>query len=208
VAPRYPRLDGVIVHRARRPFVDEILMMSGLPVTNPARTLIDISPELPEPLLARVIDEGCLARIWTVAQLSGAAWRAGGKGRSRNGALMGLLELRSDRPAADSPLEVRTVEALRPLAPFEVHYELSLDGQLIILDVAWPALRVGLEADGFNPHSGSRLKFDQDRRKANLLLAHGWAVAHVTSAMTDREILLAAARLIPRWAAVGGGRRG
>jgi hypothetical protein len=204
VAPRHPRLDGAIVHRARRPFVDEIVMISGLPVTNPARTLIDISPKLPEPLLARVIDEGCLVRIWTVVQLSRAAQRARGKGRTRDRALIGLLEQRSDRPVADSPLEVRTVEALRPLAPFEVHYELTLEGQLIILDVAWPAFRIGLEADGFGPHGGSRLKFDQDRRKANILLAHGWAVAHVTSAMTDKEIFLAAARLIPRWAGVGG----
>jgi Transcriptional regulator, AbiEi antitoxin len=204
VAPRHPRLPGAIVHRVRQPLGGAVTLVNNMPVTTPGRTLLDISPRLSEPLLGRVVDEGRLSRLWTITELRDLVDR-GGRGRRRNTGLVRLLEQRSDERVADSPLEGRLLAALRPLAPFQVHHQISLEGHLMELDVAWPELMVGVEADGFEVHVVSRVKFDQDRRKANLLLAHGWAVAHITSTMSDKEMFLAAARLMPRWATLGRG---
>ena len=69
---------------------------------------------------------------------------------------------------------------------------------VIILDIAWPESGVAVESDGWRVRSRSRGKFDQDRRKANLLAAAGWIVIHATSAMGDEEIREAVQRVL--WA--------
>ena len=97
----------------------------------------------------------------------------------------------------DSALERWLVRILEPFAPFETQYQLVLDGSVILLDVAWPLCRVGVEADGWTVRSRSRGKFDRDREKGNLLVAHGWAVAHITSRMSALQVQQTIARLLP-----------
>ena len=82
-------------------------------------------------------------------------------------------------------------------APFETQYELVLEGKLIRLDIAWPWWRVAAEVDGWGVRSRSRTKFDEDRYRMNLLLAYGWRVAHLTSAMSQARILGDVGRLLP-----------
>jgi very-short-patch-repair endonuclease len=45
-----------------------------------------------------------------------------------------------------------------------------------------------VECDGRQVHDASRLRFDEDRRRHNLLVAAGWQVVHLTSAMSDDEM--------------------
>jgi hypothetical protein len=90
------------------------------------------------------------------------------------------------------------ITALAPLRPFEVHFHVTLGGELISLDVAWPWWKAGIEADGWAVRRRSRRKFDRGSHRANVLLLHGWRVLHVTSAMSDEHILGQAARLLPR----------
>jgi hypothetical protein len=114
-----------------------------------------------------------------------------------------LLRDRTGTPPADSALEQRVIRLLAPYGPFETQYQIVVDGIIVILDIAWPIWRVGVEADGWSVRSRSRGKFDRDRRKANLLAANSWSIAHVTSTMSDSEIISAVSRLLPPWAATG-----
>lgn len=101
-----------------------------------------------------------------------------------------LLDQRAEDPPAEGGLEGRVAAALACLGPFEfeVQYQLILDGSLLILDVAWPSLRVAVECDGWTLRSRSRGKFDADRRRDSLLALHGWTVIHLTTTMSDDEM--------------------
>lgn len=191
--PRRPRLAGVVVHRTKL-LAEDVQLYRAVPVTTPARTIIDMAGRLNEDVLARVIDEGCIARRWTPASILSALERLGW----HTGApvLRDLLQSRIGEPAADSILETRVIRALSCLGPFETHFHLVLAGELLILDMAWPAFRVAAECDGWSVRSRSRAKFDRDRRRDNLLAAHGWSVAHLTSAMSDDEMRTAVCRLL------------
>ena len=123
--------------------------------------------------------------------------RAGGRGRIGQALLGPLVDARGGDPRVESRLEQRAVRALAPLAPFVTQHQLLLGGQVVVLDIAWPEVRVGVEVDGFAAHGRSRARFDADRRRDNLLTAHGWRIAHVTSAMDDATILEAVRRILP-----------
>ena len=192
--PRNSRMDGVCVHRVRDLGPRDVLEVRGVSVTTPARTLVDLAARLPGPLIATMFDEALIARALDAGEVGAVLDRL--PNRRGIAHLRSLVESRLERPVADSRLEARVVAVLEPLAPFQVQHQVILDGRVLVLDVAWPEARVALESDGWAVHTRSRSKFDGDRRRDNLLAAHGWLTGHVTSAMSDHEILATAARLL------------
>jgi hypothetical protein len=202
--PRHPRVQGAVFHRVPHLDPRDIEPRDCVQVTTAARTVCDIAGGLDPALLARVIDEGSIARLWTMDQLAETAARAGDRGRRGSRMLRQLLDVRRGELAADSMLELRIIRMLAPFAPFVTHYQLVLDGEVVILDIAWPALRVGAEVDGWSVRSRSFGKFHHGRHRDNLLLAHGWRVAHLTAAMDERMVLNDVGRLLPpdMWARV------
>jgi very-short-patch-repair endonuclease len=52
-------------------------------------------------------------------------------------------------------------------------------GQTFRLDFAYVAHKVAIECDGFSTH-GSRLAFEDDRRRQNFLVLEGWRVLRFT----------------------------
>jgi hypothetical protein len=195
-AARRPRLSGATVHRVVQLDPCDIQQRSGVGVTTPHRTVVDLAMRLQPDLLCRVIDEGTIARRWTVAELLACTERSSARGRSGVQSLRQLLMARADEPRAESMLEIRMIRILAPFAPFETQYELILEGRLLRLDIAWPRWRVAAEVDGWGVRSRSRTKFDEDRYRMNLLLAHHWRVVHLTSAMSPPRILRDVGRLL------------
>jgi hypothetical protein len=65
----YRRLPGIVVHRTRRLPADQVARAGGIPVTTPARTLVDLAGVLPEGRVARQIEEWLADRKVTVAGL-------------------------------------------------------------------------------------------------------------------------------------------
>jgi very-short-patch-repair endonuclease len=183
---RHLAIPGVITHRSDRMPVTEVTAVRGVQVTTAARTLLDLSPRCSEGLLCRVVDDGCVDSLWTLDELR----RAVERGRSRPGIqkLRRVIASRHDERTAENPLERRAVRALGAFAPFETQFQVVLEGHIFLLDIAWPSLLVAAECDGWTVRSRSRGKFDGDRRRNNLLVAHGWKVAHLTSAMSDDEM--------------------
>jgi very-short-patch-repair endonuclease len=166
-------------------------------VTTPARTVVDLAARLEPAHLARIIDEGSIERAWTIKELAECALRLARQGRAGGRAMRAVLADRLDEPSAESALELRMIRVLAPYAPFETQYQVLLDGELFILDIAWPWWRVAVEADGWWVRARSRSKLDRDSHKTNLLVAHGWRVLHLTSAMDDAAVLQDVGRLLP-----------
>ncbi len=194
---RHPRLSDATVHRMAQLDACDIQQRSGVGVTTPHRTIVDLAKRLHPDLLSRVIDEGTIARRWTVADLLACTDRLSAPGRRGVQTLRQLLLARTNEPRVESMLELRIIRILAPYAPFETQYELVLEGKLIRLDIAWPCWRVAAEVDGWGVRSRSRTKFDEDRYRMNLLLAYDWRVAHLTSAMSPARILGDVGRLLP-----------
>ena len=207
-SPHHPRLPGARVHRVAALSACDVEQRSGVGVTTPSRTVVDLAGRLGAPLLERIVDEGSIARLWTFDELAACAARLGGQGRAGSRVLRSLLAERVDEPGADSGLEMRMIRVLAPFAPFETQYQLVLEGEVFILDIAWPCWKVGAEVDGWRDRSRSRSKLDQDSHKINVLTAYHWQVAHLTSTMSDAAVLRDVGRLLPVGAAsLRSGRR-
>jgi very-short-patch-repair endonuclease len=192
-----PRLPGARIHRVAYLPADDIVARRGVGVTTPCRTLVDLAPRMDRGLMARVIDEGSIARLWTMDDLVACANRLAGQGRPGSRALRAVLSSRVNDSAAESLLELRIIRVLKPFEPFETQFQVLLDGEVFILDVAWPWWRVALEVDGWWSRRQSRQKLDDDDHKTNVLLAHGWRILRVTSTMSDATVLRDVGRLLP-----------
>jgi hypothetical protein len=149
------------------------------------------------PMLARILDEGSIAGIWKPTDVEAAARRAGSRGRRGMAMLQDALDLRMGEPAVESVLELRMIRALAPFTPFETQYHLVLDGELLILDIAWPRWRVAAEVAGWWTRGQSRTKFDRTLHRNNLLVAHGWRIVHLTATMDDATVRRDVGRLLP-----------
>jgi hypothetical protein len=57
------------------------------------------------------------------------------------------------------------------------------------MDIAWPSLRIDCEVDGMLVRTASSSKFEQERRRQNILGRHGWTIIHLTASMDDAAIV-------------------
>ncbi|MDQ6725954.1 MAG: type IV toxin-antitoxin system AbiEi family antitoxin domain-containing protein [Actinomycetota bacterium] len=188
---RRVRLDGVRGHRSGALFTADLTRLRGIPVTSPARTLVDLSDSLSADRLGNVLDHALRVRLVTLDVLRTCIGRLGG-GPGRKPAVVHsvLAERLPGYDPGDSDLETRVLRALVAAGlpvPVQQH-RVRLDGRAYRLDLAYPALKLAIELDGWEFH-GRRSAFDDDRARANLLVVHGWTLLRFTSRSTDAEIV-------------------
>jgi len=155
----------------------------GIPVTTPARTLLDIACVAPMDVVEEALDDALRRRLVTIARLRWRLAEAGGPGRPGTATIRALLEARlSSEAVPDSVFERRFFRALKdaglplPVAQFPV----QINGRTIaVADFAYPDHRLIIETDGYRYHS-SRLSWERDRTRNNGLAVLGWRVVHVT----------------------------
>ena len=186
--PRSPRISGAVVHRTRRLDGVDVARRRLTPVsapvavTSPERTVIDLAGTLAPELVERVFEMLLARRITTLDRVRTAVARLGGPGREGTPVARALVD---DRPLGgvipDSELESRLGALLRragiPMPVFQ--HEVTAGARRVRLDAAYPALRIGIEVDGFRYHHG-RAAFDADRRRQNELEADGWTILRFT----------------------------
>jgi Transcriptional regulator, AbiEi antitoxin len=195
VPRRYrPRLAGVTIHRCVELSRHDVEVKCGVLVTSPARTLMDLASRYNLRVLGRMLDEALIARRLSVTGLKACLDRKPPNAPGR-ASLDELISARAEGPLADSMLEARAFEALRPLSPFKVHFPLGIGQAVYVIDAAWPSRRLGAEIVGRAHRVASRSAFDRERRKLNDLAAAGWRVAHLTSAMSADEMVEAVRKL-------------
>ena len=187
-----PVLDGVIVHRSRTLNAADRVIHEGVPVTSPARTLLDVAATLPDRDVELLLDEGLFARrIVTRAQIHDVIARAGRHpGRARLARVAGA-HMRSS--GTDSPPEESLLALIRAAGLPEPQLRTYiLDYRL---DFFWPELRLAVEVDAYGTH-GSPARFEADRlRDARLLTEQGIVVIRLTKAMIEQRPLEAVALL-------------
>jgi len=171
------RIDGVRVIRSRSLDRRDVWWRRGIPVTSPARTLLDLAAVMPERALRRAARQAQALRLVTIPEILEIADRCKGhRGAAK------LRAVVTDGPAPTrSPLEDRLLDLLdgagvpRP----EINVPLRLGGRTIIPDLLWREQRLAVEADSVTWHD-PKLTRDNDADKQAILEAHGFRVVRVT----------------------------
>jgi hypothetical protein len=165
---------------------------SGARLTAPVRTVIDIAAITGDELLAKILDDGTVRRLWTADLVAARLEQLGGAGRVGTARLRRLLDYRRGEEHQDAQLEQRVLRILKQAKPKipvpVVHYRTVLGDRVLDMDLAWPEHRIDGEVDGYLAHS-QWSDFVRDRRRANVLRAHGWHLVQWIASMDDEEIV-------------------
>lgn len=175
------RPSSVRIHRARTVRPREIAVVEGLPMTTPARTILDSA------LGASVRQAQRLIREAEYRELLGAGAIADVVRRNPFHPASSVLREADPRTAESglrqTPIEDRmgTVLERIPLAePLPQHPVIGASGQTYRADFAWPDLRLIVETDGRTAHDRST-SFQSDRQRDADLAAAGWLTLRFTS---------------------------
>lgn len=184
------RRDGLVTYRAADIDGRDVRLRDRLPVTAPARTVVDLAATAPLDILDRALTEARVHGLVTNAELTAALDRCPGRtGTARLRALM-----RSERgPALTRSEAERRVRILVDRAQLpRPRFNVMLHGYLV--DAVWDDFRLVLEADGYGVH-GHRRSFEIDRRRDQVLAADGYIVIRVTWRQLAQEPMAVMARL-------------
>jgi hypothetical protein len=159
-APTLHRRRGIKAHR--RPLTRrEIRRHQGIPVTTPARTLLDIARDLPEKQLIRAINDALVAECLKDRHLHG----------TRLECYVGEL--------SRSPLEDDVKPWIKRFDLPEPLYNAKIGGYEA--DVYYPEAKLIVELDGWRFHR-TKKAFEDDRERDAYMLARGIATIRITRA--------------------------
>lgn len=190
-APTAHERDRVVVHRSRTLDPSQVTHHRGIPVTTPARTLLDLAAHLTPRALERALAEAEIRRLTTRGELATLVARCPGRRGARR---LNAILTRDAQAPTRSELEERFLAFVRTHALPEPRINQGVHG--LEVDFAWPAARLIAELDGFAYHS-TRDAFERDRARDATLQAAGWRVVRITHrrlAEQPREV----ARLLTR----------
>lgn len=172
---RRRRVEGVRIHRVRDLRPDEVTTIDGVPVTTPARTLLDIA----EVMTSREVEQA-LARALRMRLVTRAAMRRMVKRHPKHrGAplLRRLLDAEGDPAFTRSEAEEKLLEIVRAAGLPRPEVNVRVLGHE--LDFLWRSARVVAEVDGYAFHASER-SFAADRRRDAELTATGYRVLRFT----------------------------
>ncbi|HEY8470656.1 MAG TPA: type IV toxin-antitoxin system AbiEi family antitoxin domain-containing protein [Longimicrobiales bacterium] len=173
---------GVRVHRVGPLAADEVTRLDGIPITTPARTLLDLAAcaggAALERALARADREGIVDRE-SIERLLARHPRRPGTRR------LAALLAGGARPALTrSEAEARFLALIRKARLREPEANVVVRGYEV--DLLWRAERLIVEIDGYAFHS-SRAAFEADRRRDSVLAVSGFRVVRVTWSQLSKE---------------------
>jgi hypothetical protein len=184
---------GIRVHRSCTLDRIDVTRHKAIPVTSPARTLVDLAALVDYRALRRAVRQGLSSRRVNLSELAETLGRLGPRRGVRN--LAGIV---AQGPAPTrSELEDVVLDLIRRggLELPDVNVPLVLAGRRVVPDFRWREQRLVLEADGAAWHD-DRLAREDDAERQALLEAHGERVLRVTwdQAISDPQRTLARIR--------------
>jgi len=198
---------------------EDRITLLGIPVTSPARTVIECSATMDGERLELLIEDMLRSGRLKLVDLVSRFEQLRGSGRPGTKPLDRVLARRGTDPGAwNQLLELKAGHLVLSsgLPRPERNLRVRAAGEPFELDLAWVVEQVALECDGFGAHGGVRA-FRVDRRRRAALTAAGWRVIEATwedvtdpiraAALVDRlrrTLALGAAEFDP----VGSSRRG
>ncbi len=179
---------GLTVHRAKTLDRSDIRLRHGLPVSSPARTVIELASEVSGEELEKAIAEARVKRLLSDQELRRAAQRA--SGRRGAGRVLRLLE--EGVAYTRSKAERRMLALLRKAQLPIPRTNVRLCGYQA--DFFWAEQRLIVETDGYQFHSHRRA-FEHDRKRDQVHVAAGYRVIRITWWQLRDEPLAVLARV-------------
>jgi putative AbiEi antitoxin of type IV toxin-antitoxin system/uncharacterized protein DUF559 len=171
------RHAGIRVHRTALLDEADATTHQGIPITSPARTLVDLASVLDQGRLRRAVRQAQSLRLVELRQLVEVLARLG----PRRGVTK-LAKIIASGPAPTrSELEDVVLDLMLAggLTHPAVNVPLFIGGREIIPDFRWPHEQLIVEADGAAWHDNKLSKEDDAERQA-LLESHGERIVRVT----------------------------
>ena len=169
---RRVRHPGIRVHETRWLAVGDVCILEAIPITSPARTLLDIASQLSTCELGRSVEQAQIKGLVTKRDLRAAIDRA--PNQSGKPALLAVIEEPAfTRSEAERRLAALLRAAKLPRPAFNHTVE------RFEVDALWRVERVIVEFDGYAFHA-TRAAFERDRRKAAKLTRAGYFVLRTT----------------------------
>jgi very-short-patch-repair endonuclease len=168
---------GIRVHRTQFLHPRDRRHHKGIPVTSPARTLLDLASIVAYRTLRRAVRQAQARERVSLRELAETMSRLGPRRGVRN-----LRRVLATGPAPTrSELEDVVLDLILNggLKHPDVNKPLDIDGRRIVPDFRWPEQRVIVEADSAKWHAGELAREDDTERQA-FLEAHGERVLRVT----------------------------
>ena len=168
-------LDGVRVHCVRSLWVTEVRRRQGLPVTSPARTLLDFAEVAPLDELEQAVAEARRSGLVRDGELEAQVERS--PGRHGVKPLRALLKREGGPAFTRSKAEKRLLALIRRARLPPPRCNVPVAGHEV--DFLWPASKLVVEFDSWEFHRG-RDAFEKDRRRDADLLLGGYRVLRIT----------------------------
>jgi very-short-patch-repair endonuclease len=181
--------EGLIAHRVSSLDRADVRRRRGIPVTAPARTLVDLAGCESQLVLENAYAECRRRGLARDAEIRAALARAPRRaGADRLRALLDAGRAALTRSKAERLLLelIRAAELPEPLA------NATVSGHMV--DLLWPEQRLIVEFDGWETH-GRRDSFESDRRRDQRLVATGYRVVRITWRQLEQEPYAVIARL-------------
>jgi len=183
------RPKGIDVHRSRTLRPQDVVVISHIPVTTVARTILDVCEVVSQSRAERVLEQAEVLEVLDESALREQVELNAHRRASR--ILRGLLDRYEYNLGAvmndfEAALE-RELRARSAPAPLKNHWLCPDDGGPAIQpDFMFPAQRVAVLLDGFKFHR-SRQKFERDIRNDQRMIGVGWLPIHVTPRQAREE---------------------
>lgn len=177
------RRGGVRSHESTDLHLTSPRRRLGIPVTDPARTLLDVGRYVSDKRLWVAIESARRSRLTSWSELIAVLVAHARRGRPGIRRLRRVIAQHAHREATtDNGFELLVLALLlehglpEPVVHFEVR---QADGRLIAeIDLAYPGLKIAIELDGRVHQSGDA--FERDRPRQNRLALEGWIVLRFT----------------------------
>src|SRR3954469_18479897 len=173
---------GAIVHSTATLDASDVVYVDGIRVTSVARTLVDVGAVCDEREVLRLVDDA-LRKGMSRRTLEATLARLDRPGPSGTGVLRRVLAQLDDVDSPDSWFERQLLLVLSvPDLPKPVLQHCVRDDRGAVvaeLDVAYPALRLGIEGHSKQFHAGL-LREQHDIDRHNRCAALGWVLVYIS----------------------------
>jgi hypothetical protein len=176
---RAPKGRGLVAHRSDLLLPADRTKIGIVPVTSPARTLLDLAPVLESSRLGGALDDVLVRHLTSLTAVERLLERFAGQRRPGVGALTELVaERRRGKKPSETGLEDELLEVFRTYGLPEPIRQFVLPlpgGGTARFDAAYPDLQLGFEADGDKWHKGllDRMRDEARDEQCGLI---GWTV--------------------------------
>jgi hypothetical protein len=177
--------SSLIVHETKLLPDDDATVIDGIPSTTVDQTLLGLAAVVPPPVVEMALDRALRLELTTQSSLGSFVQRKRGSGRNGVGVLRSMIAARDPLAGVpESVMETKLKQLLRrhglPVPAFQ--YVIRHAGCFVArVDAAYPELRIAIEYDSYEHHTG-RLALVRDNDRRNHLARIDWRSVAFTAA--------------------------